>query len=117
MEKNTDLGRAPSVALQNQTVPRTVIGVNGFPIATPYAVLNCLVMPTQTLQLVTLLGLRVGLYCERNFPVTRKKAAKEFESELKKEPDSTSDTPGEQPTTISEEKKHDIEVSSSKESV
>jgi len=44
-------------------------------------------------------------------------AAKEFESELKKEPDSTSDTPGEQPTTISEEKKHDIEVSSSKESV
>ncbi|KAJ6929036.1 hypothetical protein NC652_013030 [Populus alba x Populus x berolinensis] len=70
MEQNTDLGHAPSVALQNQTVPRTVIG-----------------------------------------------AAKEFESELKKEPDSTSDTPGEQPTTISEEKKHDIEVSSSKESV
>lgn len=52
MEKNTDLGCAPSVALQNQTVPRTVIGVNGFPIAIPYAVLNCLVMPTQTLQCV-----------------------------------------------------------------
>ncbi|KAF9670101.1 hypothetical protein SADUNF_Sadunf13G0033600 [Salix dunnii] len=44
-------------------------------------------------------------------------AAKEFESELKKEPDSESETPGEQPKTISEEKKQDVEVSSSKESI
>ncbi|KAF9681718.1 hypothetical protein SADUNF_Sadunf05G0031800 [Salix dunnii] len=45
------------------------------------------------------------------------KAAKEFESELKKEPDSGSDTPGEEPTATSEDKKQGIEVSSSKESV
>uniref|UniRef100_A0A6N2LZT7 Sec-independent protein translocase protein TatA n=1 Tax=Salix viminalis TaxID=40686 RepID=A0A6N2LZT7_SALVM len=45
-------------------------------------------------------------------------AAKEFESELKKEPDSESETPGEQPKkTISEVKKQDVEVSSSKESI
>ncbi|EEF31107.1 sec-independent protein translocase protein TATA, chloroplastic isoform X1 [Ricinus communis] len=44
-------------------------------------------------------------------------AAKEFESELKKEPDSALESPGETPTAISEEKKQDAEVSSSKESV
>ncbi|KAJ6883785.1 sec-independent protein translocase protein TATA [Populus alba x Populus x berolinensis] len=44
-------------------------------------------------------------------------AAKEFESELKKEPESESETPGEQPKAIIEEKKQDVEVSSSKESV
>ncbi|KAG5244996.1 hypothetical protein OIU77_018696 [Salix suchowensis] len=44
-------------------------------------------------------------------------AAKEFESELKKEPDSGSDTPGEEPTATSEDKKQGMEVSSSKESV
>lgn len=44
-------------------------------------------------------------------------AAKEFESELKKEPDSETDSPGEKPTAISEEKKDEGKVSSSKESV
>ncbi|KDP23662.1 hypothetical protein JCGZ_23495 [Jatropha curcas] len=44
-------------------------------------------------------------------------AAKEFESELKKEPDSLSDSPGEKPTGVSEEKKQDVEISSTKESV
>ncbi|XP_050220868.1 sec-independent protein translocase protein TATA, chloroplastic [Mercurialis annua] len=44
-------------------------------------------------------------------------AAKEFESELKKEPDSLSDSPEETPTEISDEKKQDAQVSSSKESV
>ncbi|KAJ4719663.1 sec-independent protein translocase protein TATA, chloroplastic-like [Melia azedarach] len=44
-------------------------------------------------------------------------AAKEFESELKKEPDSETDTPGEKPTAVSEEKKDDVKVTSSKESV
>ncbi|OAY44240.1 sec-independent protein translocase protein TATA, chloroplastic [Manihot esculenta] len=44
-------------------------------------------------------------------------AAKEFESELKKEPDSLSESPGEKPTAVSEEKKQDVEVSSSKESI
>jgi sec-independent protein translocase protein TatA len=44
-------------------------------------------------------------------------AAKEFESELKKEPESEPETPGEQPKAIIEEKKQDVEVSSSKESV
>ncbi|OAY42103.1 sec-independent protein translocase protein TATA, chloroplastic [Manihot esculenta] len=43
-------------------------------------------------------------------------AAKEFESELSKEPDSLSDSPGEKPTAVSEEKKQDVEISSSKES-
>ncbi|KAI9084808.1 hypothetical protein K1719_033214 [Acacia pycnantha] len=44
-------------------------------------------------------------------------AAKEFESEIKKEPDSIEDTPPEKPTAVSEEEKQDIKVSSSKESV
>lgn len=44
-------------------------------------------------------------------------AAKEFESELKKDPDSASEIPGEKPTAVSEEKKQDVEVSSSKESL
>ncbi|KAJ8759442.1 hypothetical protein K2173_006974 [Erythroxylum novogranatense] len=44
-------------------------------------------------------------------------AAKEFESELKKEPDSAPDTPVDKPTPVSEERKQDLEASSSKESV
>ncbi|KAF2298435.1 hypothetical protein GH714_023576 [Hevea brasiliensis] len=44
-------------------------------------------------------------------------AAIEFESELKKEPDSLSESPEEKPTAVSEEKKQDVEISSSKESV
>lgn len=44
-------------------------------------------------------------------------AAKEFESQLKKEPDSETDSPGEKPTAVSEGQKEDIKVSSSKESV
>ncbi|ESR46168.1 hypothetical protein CICLE_v10002770mg [Citrus x clementina] len=44
-------------------------------------------------------------------------AAKEFESELKKEPDSETDPPGEKPTAISEERKDEGKISSSKESV
>ncbi|XP_030960022.1 sec-independent protein translocase protein TATA, chloroplastic [Quercus lobata] len=44
-------------------------------------------------------------------------AAKEFESELKKEPDSITEPPVEKPTAVSEEEKQDIKVSSTKESV
>ncbi|KAJ9682359.1 hypothetical protein PVL29_018305 [Vitis rotundifolia] len=44
-------------------------------------------------------------------------AAKEFETELKKEPDSVIEAPVETPATISEEKKKDVEVSSKKESL
>lgn len=44
-------------------------------------------------------------------------AAKEFESEIKKEPDSIEETPAEKPMAVSEQKKQDIEASSSKESV
>ncbi|KAK7820078.1 sec-independent protein translocase protein TATA, chloroplastic isoform X1 [Quercus suber] len=44
-------------------------------------------------------------------------AAKEFESELKKEPDSITENPVEKPTAVSEEEKQDIKVSSTKESV
>ncbi|XP_061340454.1 sec-independent protein translocase protein TATA, chloroplastic [Gastrolobium bilobum] len=43
-------------------------------------------------------------------------AAKEFESELKKEPDSSEGGPSEKPIAVSEQEKQDIEVSSSKES-
>lgn len=44
-------------------------------------------------------------------------AAKEFESELKKEPDSTGEGSSEKPIAASEQEKQDIEVSSSKESL
>ncbi|KAA8544918.1 hypothetical protein F0562_019687 [Nyssa sinensis] len=44
-------------------------------------------------------------------------AAKEFESEMKKEPDSATENPMEKPMAIGEEKKQDVEVSSSKESL
>ncbi|XP_065853780.1 sec-independent protein translocase protein TATA, chloroplastic [Euphorbia lathyris] len=44
-------------------------------------------------------------------------AAKEFESELKKEPDALSESSEENPAAVSEEKKQDVEVSNSKESV
>ncbi|KAL4637523.1 hypothetical protein ACB092_03G082700 [Castanea dentata] len=44
-------------------------------------------------------------------------AAKEFESELKKEPDSITEPPVEKPTAVIEEEKQDIKVSSTKESV
>ncbi|CAN1829290.1 Sec-independent protein translocase protein TATA, chloroplastic [Linum perenne] len=48
-------------------------------------------------------------------------AAKEFESELKKEPDTLEETPAEKPVATSEEnqkqQQQDLEVSSSKESV
>lgn len=44
-------------------------------------------------------------------------AAKEFESEIKKEPDSIEEAPAEKPTAVSEQEKPDIKVSSSKESV
>ncbi|KAJ7978111.1 sec-independent protein translocase protein TATA, chloroplastic [Quillaja saponaria] len=44
-------------------------------------------------------------------------AAKEFETELKKEPDSIQESAAEKPTTLSEEKNQDAEVPSSKESV
>ncbi|KAB1202875.1 Sec-independent protein translocase protein TATA, chloroplastic [Morella rubra] len=44
-------------------------------------------------------------------------AAKEFESELKKEPDSMSESPVEKPASFGEEEKQDIKVSSSKENV
>ncbi|AES61654.2 transmembrane protein, putative [Medicago truncatula] len=44
------------------------------------------------------------------------KAAKEFESELKNDPDSTGEEPSEK-STVSEEEKQDTEVTSSKESV
>ncbi|KAL0005574.1 hypothetical protein SO802_013135 [Lithocarpus litseifolius] len=44
-------------------------------------------------------------------------AAKEFESELKKEPDSITEPPVEKPTAVGEEEKQDIKVSSTKESV
>ncbi|KAK9292260.1 hypothetical protein L1049_020224 [Liquidambar formosana] len=43
-------------------------------------------------------------------------AAKEFESEIKKDPDSVTEPPGEKLTAVSEEEKEDIKVSSSKES-
>lgn len=63
--------------------------------------------------------LLTSLFLPRSWTYTRVnlQAAKEFESELKKEPDSGSDTPGEEPTATSEDKKQGIEVSSSKESV
>ncbi|XWS57683.1 hypothetical protein CRYUN_Cryun09bG0194300 [Craigia yunnanensis] len=44
-------------------------------------------------------------------------AAKEFESELKKDPESLTEQSEENPTAVSEDKKPDVEVSSSKESV
>ncbi|CAJ1961076.1 unnamed protein product [Sphenostylis stenocarpa] len=44
-------------------------------------------------------------------------AAKEFESELKKEPDSTEGDSSEKPIAVGEQEKQDKEVSSSKESV
>ncbi|KAK7258696.1 hypothetical protein RIF29_24278 [Crotalaria pallida] len=44
-------------------------------------------------------------------------AAKEFESELKKEPDSTGGDLSEKSSAVSEQEKKDTEVSSSKESV
>ncbi|WJX80248.1 hypothetical protein P8452_63273 [Trifolium repens] len=44
-------------------------------------------------------------------------AAKEFESELKKEPDSTGGEPSEKSIGVSEQEKQDTEVSSSKDSV
>ncbi|CAL5194615.1 unnamed protein product [Lathyrus oleraceus] len=44
-------------------------------------------------------------------------AAKEFESELKKEPDSTGGEPSEKPIAVNEQEKQDTEVSSSKDSV
>ncbi|KAK2365197.1 sec-independent protein translocase protein TATA, chloroplastic [Trifolium repens] len=44
-------------------------------------------------------------------------AAKEFESELKKEPDSTGGDPSEKSIGVSEQEKQDTEVSSSKDSV
>ncbi|KAA8537024.1 hypothetical protein F0562_029502 [Nyssa sinensis] len=43
-------------------------------------------------------------------------AAKEFESELKKEPDSVIELPMEKATAASEEEKQDVKVSSTKES-
>ncbi|CAK8544779.1 unnamed protein product [Lathyrus sativus] len=44
-------------------------------------------------------------------------AAKEFESELKKEPDSARGEPSEKPIAVSEQEKQDTEVSSSKDNV
>ncbi|XP_031268875.1 sec-independent protein translocase protein TATA, chloroplastic [Pistacia vera] len=44
-------------------------------------------------------------------------AAKEFESELKKNPDSETDPPAENPTAVSVDEKQDDKVPSSKESV
>lgn len=45
-------------------------------------------------------------------------AAKEFETELKKEPDLLTEQPGEKPTSVGEEEKQeDKAASSSKESV
>uniref|UniRef100_A0A2P2J6W4 Uncharacterized protein MANES_08G134600 n=1 Tax=Rhizophora mucronata TaxID=61149 RepID=A0A2P2J6W4_RHIMU len=44
-------------------------------------------------------------------------AAKEFESELKKDPDSAPEAPAEKLNVASEEKKQDVEVSGSRESV
>lgn len=44
-------------------------------------------------------------------------AAKEFETELKKEPASVTEAPVETPATLSEEKEKDVEVSSKKESL
>ncbi|XVE62813.1 hypothetical protein DITRI_Ditri06bG0150000 [Diplodiscus trichospermus] len=44
-------------------------------------------------------------------------AAKEFETELKKDPETPTEQSQENPTAVSEEKKPDVEVSSSKESV
>ncbi|KAM7269629.1 hypothetical protein ACFE04_025126 [Oxalis oulophora] len=48
---------------------------------------------------------------------TFKEAAKEFETELKKDSDSPAESQGEQLTSISEEKKQDANVSSSEKSV
>ncbi|KAF3454322.1 hypothetical protein FNV43_RR04769 [Rhamnella rubrinervis] len=42
-------------------------------------------------------------------------AAKEFETELKKEPELTSEAPVDKPSAVSEEEKEDAKVSSSKE--
>lgn len=44
-------------------------------------------------------------------------AAKEFETEIKKEPDSIEGDPAEKPTAISEQEKQDVNVPSSKESI
>lgn len=44
-------------------------------------------------------------------------AAKEFESELKKEPDSAIEAPTEKPASLSEGEKQEIKVSSSKENI
>lgn len=49
--------------------------------------------------------------------VTILQAAKEFETELKKEPDTAIDSPGEKPTAVSDGDKEDAAVSSSKENV
>lgn len=43
-------------------------------------------------------------------------AAKEFESELKKEPDSSQEAPVDTPTTVSAEERKDVEVSGKRES-
>ncbi|KAJ0078780.1 hypothetical protein Patl1_23299 [Pistacia atlantica] len=53
---------------------------------------------------------------ERSLPVFSL-AAKEFESELKKNPDSETDPPAENPTAVSVDEKQDNKVPSSKESV
>ncbi|KAJ0015281.1 hypothetical protein Pint_20497 [Pistacia integerrima] len=57
-----------------------------------------------------------ALAFERSLPVFSL-AAKEFESELKKNPDSETDPPAENPTAVSVEEKQDDKVPSSKESV
>ncbi|XP_028790308.1 sec-independent protein translocase protein TATA, chloroplastic [Neltuma alba] len=44
-------------------------------------------------------------------------AAKEFESEIKREPDTIEETSAEKPAAVSEQEKQDIKVSNSKESV
>ncbi|XP_023529222.1 sec-independent protein translocase protein TATA, chloroplastic [Cucurbita pepo subsp. pepo] len=44
-------------------------------------------------------------------------AAKEFESELKKEPESIGETAVEKPTSVDDEEKQDLKVSNQKESV
>ncbi|KHG04000.1 Sec-independent translocase protein TatA [Gossypium arboreum] len=78
-------------------------------------------------ELVVIAGVAALLFGPKKLPEVGKsigktvksfqQAAKEFETELKKEPESMTEQPKENTTAVSEEKKPDLEVSSSKESV